>query len=384
MAAEVPTAADLKEADRLKKEKQKSLKKYKAARKIKKKNPDAFKMGPNQVCYYDYNDQSTWEFAKHPMIASLEKCGYKDIMFIHTPTGQRQMASYVASKQDQKNLMGAYTILEYDESGTLQLEGGQSVNSDAEQVQSFAAASKGKEFEKWETFLFDGTKWKCVRKFPKNGDVGGYMACSARVPRPLTAEGWITGVEGTHMYWQAVDGEGNPVGEPTWDPQSRVEVGMEVGVTKDKDFFFNAISPHTNHYTDATWDEHQKAVLGKQKGTVVAIEENRNIAKVEIDGATWSVPTECLLTVPEGDTGLLMAEVGQYVFTAQIDLFDTHTHAGRGKQINPILSEFSGIAEAMANMEEEVGWTEMLCEGSENLHPTIVEWQTNNPDWEYE
>lgn len=344
---------------------------------------------PNNHPFYDYSDSSTWQFSKHPFCDFLSAAGYHSVMLVHPDAEDTQFGSYEIQTQNQKFCQwDVYYVFAQDEGGkviTDKEDPNTGVVKEFEVIKDFrtklASESTMRQLRK---VYFDGHKWQVMKRFAKTQDVGATIACKTKKLKKIDAPGWSSRVEQTHMCWQAFDDQGTPFGEATWEPQLDLEVGMDLVVTKDSTFFFNAISPHEAYWDNATWDTHLEQTLG-QKCKVVEVLENKNIAKVEItvddQTVTWPVPGECLLREEAGETALLMSEVGQYVLVAQLDLFDTKTHAARSRNINPIVTEWTSLIGQMTEFEES-GMMDNSGDQN-NLKPAIAAWQTNNPDWEW-
>lgn len=353
---------------------------------------EAADFSPNDYHFYDYNDSNTWGFYKHPFCDFLHSAGYHSVMLIHPQARQTQFGSYEVQKQDQKHCNpetyyvfaqdeGGYVITDKNDPNTGVVDEFAVVNEFLEKLSSDATA---RELRK---LYFDGTKWTVVKRFARTSEVGPMVFCKAKKVNKIDLPGWSSRAAGEHMCWQQYSSDGTPQGEATWDPQIDLKVGDELVMTRDENFFYNAMGPHTAYYDDATWDQHKRQTLG-QKCKVLEVLENFNIAKVEINledagKVEWHVPGECLFKEEAGETILLMAELGQYVLSAQVDLYDTATHNARSRNVNPIVTEISSLIQYMYEVED-TGMLDCTRDaGFDNLKYEIQTWQTNNADWEW-
>jgi len=348
-------------------------------------------MSPNNFHYYDYNDANTWGYNKHPFCEFLHAAGYHSVMLIHPEAGVTQFGSYVTAKQDQKQAdQGTYYIYAQDEGGVViqsKEDENTGVVQEFEVVKNFLTKlSSEATMRQLRKVYFDQHKWQVMKRFAKTSDVGAILACKTKKIKNLNKPGWSSKMEGTYMAWQAYTDDGTPCGEATWVPQLDLEVGMELVVTKDHDFFFNCMGPHPEHYSDDSWATHTAQVLG-QKCKVLEILAGGEIAKIEVAvgdaTAQWDVPAECLFKEDAGETVLMMAELGQYVLCAQLDLFDTATHAARSRNINPIVTEWTALISQMSEVEDTGMMDCSKEEGVENLKPEIQTWQANNSGYEW-
>jgi len=370
-----------------------ALEDFDTLREARDKFDDAIELSPNNYHYYDYNNGDTWAYYKHPFCDFLHSAGYHSVMLIHPQARVTQFGSYEVQTQDQKQCNNeTYYVFAQDEGGyviTDKNDPSTGVVDEFAQIQNFLdKLSNDNTARELRKMYFDGTKWTVVKRFARNSDDCGAMVfCKAKKTNKIDLPGWSSRAAGEHMCWQQYSSDGTPQGEATWDPQIDLKIGDELVMTRDQDFFFNAMGPHTGYYDDATWDLHKKQTLG-QKCKVLEVLENYNIAKVEIiledaGKVEWHVPGECLYKEEAGETILLMAELGQYVLSAQVNLYDTATHNARSRNVNPIVTEITSMITTMTEVED----TGMLdCtrnEGFENLKLEIQTWQTNNADWEW-
>lgn len=356
--------------------------------------------GPFDFPFYDYNDANTWNNNKHPFCSILEQCGYHSVQIIHKPTGVLACGSYVVEKQDQKQLAAEpYYVYAIGVDGSVVTDkespDTKYVENEMDELNNFVAKSQSEaEMRTLTGMYFENNRWKKVRNQERNGDMGGVSVMRGKKRRNLNTPGWSSRVESGHMCWQAYGDDGTPYGDATWDPQVEIEAGMDALVTCDPDLFYNAMGPHEGYYDNATWDQHLKEILGK-KVKVLEVFENKHVARcstVIYDEATkedktveWCVPGECLQGEPEGDTLLFLAEVGQFLYVAQMPLYPTATHNARSKNANPLFSEWVALITALCENGDESG--SHNCEREENienLKPAIQGWMGSNLEWTYE
>lgn len=360
---------------------------------------EQYNTGPYEFGYYDYNTAATWGNANHPFCEFMGSCGYHSIQVVHTKTGTLAFGSYVVEKQNQLQVAAdpyyAYAI-DVDGSVITNKESPETkLVTEMDGLQEFVAKSQSEaSFRSFLGMMYQQTKWKKVRNQERDTDKGGVSVMRGKKRRNLNTPGWSSKVENGHMSWCQYDSEGTPFGEATWDPQVEIEAGMKACVTKDSEFFYNAMGPHTNYYNNETWDQHVKEILGRSVN-VVEVLENKHIALVETqiyDPATkddktvqWHVPGECLEGEPEGDTLLFLGEVGQFIYIAQMNLFGTDTHNPRSKNPNPLFSEYVSLINGLNDMGEDMGFhgADRVDEDG-NLHPDIATWMANNSEWTYE
>jgi len=389
-------AADMKSADKAQKKASKNRSNFMTISEAK-ESVEGIETGPFDFPFYDYNDGSTWANYQHPFCTFMEQCGYHSIQIIHKPTGVLACGSYVTEKQDQKQLAAApYYIYQAGLDGSVitdkESEEVNYVENEMNSLLEFVTKSQSESsMRTFTTCFFENNKWKKVRNQERNGEIGGVSVMRGKKRTSLNSAGWSSRVESGHMCWQQYGDDGTPFGEATWDPQVDIEAGMDAVVTMDSEFFYNAMGPHTAYYTDATWDQHNKEILGR-KVKVLEVLENRHIARcstVIFDGGEdktveWHVPGECLAKEPQGDTLLLLGEVGQFLYTAQMGLFPTATHNPRSKNPNPIFSEWVSLMNTLCEAGDDSGSHNCEREDVENLKAEISGWMASNADWTYE
>lgn len=388
-------AADLKAAAKASKKAAKNRQNYLTISSAK-DTVEGSEIGPFDFPYYDYNNADTWNNANHPFCGFMAACGYHSVQIIHRPTGELACGSYVVEKQNQLGLAAApYYVYAQDVDGSVITDQAHAetkyVENEMDALNEFVAKSQSEaEMRTLTGMYYQGERWKKVRNQERGGDNGGVSVMRGKKRVNLNTPGWSSRKESGHMCWQQFDADGTPFGEATWDPQVEIVNGMTALVTKCSTSFYEAMGPHEGFYSNDTWDQHVKEILGR-KVTVVEVLENKHIALCETtffdNGADktvqWHVPGECLEGEPAGDTLLFLAEVGQFLYVAQMNLFPTATHNARSKNPNPLFSEWVALSQGLCENGDDSGSHNCEREDVENLKPTISGWMASNADWAY-
>lgn len=361
-----------------------------------KDNVEGSDTGPFDFPFYDYSDANTWGNANHPFCSFMAECGYHSVQIIHKPTSELAVGSYVLEKQNQLGLGGNYYVYAQDVDGSVIIDQASPetkwVETEMEALNEFVEKSQSETtMRSFTGMYYQQERWKKVRNQERNGDNGGVSVQRGKKRVNLNTAGWSSRLEGTHMCWQQYDAEGTPFGDATWDPQVDIEVGMTALVTKDSTAFYNAMGPHEAYYTNDTWDQHIKEILGR-KVTVLEVLENKHVARCqttifdqgEDKVVEWHVPGECLQGEPAGDTLIFLAEVGQFIYVAQMNLFPTLTHNARSKNPNPLFSEWVALIQNFCENGDDMGSHNCEREDVDKLKPAISAWMANNADWSYE
>jgi len=391
-------AADMKAAAKASKKASKNRQNYLTTSQAK-ESVEGFETGPFEYPYFDYNDANTWGSLHHPFCTFMAECGYHSIQVVHSKTGQLAFGTYVTEKQNQLQLAAApYYVFGVDLDGSVitdkESQETTYIESEMNEITKFIEKSQSEaDMRSLTGMYYQNEKWKKVRNQERNGDNGGVSVMRGKKRRNLNTAGWSSRVESGHMCWQQYDADGTPYGEATWDPQVDIEAGMKACVTKDSDFFYAAMGPHTGFYDDASWDQHNKEILGRPV-TVIEVKENKHVALVETTlydevakadkVVQWHVPGECLEGEPAGDTLLFLGEVGQFVYVAQMDLFPSDTHNMRSKNPNPLFSEWVSLMNSLSENGDDMGFHNCERDDRDNLNPIISGWMAENSEWTYE
>jgi len=369
MAAE-GGGADLKALDEAKKLAQATMKKYKAWGKYTKKNP---KHKERKACAKNLKS------GNNALVQALEKCGYHDVCFYHTPTGVCQAGSFQpAWAGTDKAHLGVgdevYDVCVQDTTGYLLPPEDENCMQNCTDKETLTLLREiATDAEKRAATLnipFRGRGWKVIKKEERKNEGGAIMIALSRKQESLLKPGYIKCFddwENNCDYWQLYGEDGAAVeGAFTYAPNEAfdVEVGASYSVmTSKKDFDALGVSSHTPFTTQEAWDEMCRNCLGWEC-TVEAIHaaaDGWNGYNVDItcaNGTSATLPIRALRKENDGDTALFMAEVGMFVFIAEMDLFENKGYCERGKQMQPLASEWTSICYHFGG--DELGFGEFL------------------------
>jgi len=385
-------AQDLKALDAAAKEKAKSLKKHKTMKRLKKKH-----VGENELLCIKAHAAADPNTGEHPLIALLHQCGYKNVMLIHGPTGICQAGSYRAAYQSQMTpTEDVFDVPSVDESNKALPRDHESVMKDQTNkatLDMFHELTKtgGPALQALTKIAWEKRGWKVVNKQAKDGDKGGMIACQTTKDNDLCREGYYF----VNDYWVFYNDDGIADAENYYaDPAGayEVEAGTMCKVMLDKTAFdAEAIASGTT-FNQETWDELCHDVLGQN----VTVDEiltdheypNYNVKVTTEEGKTHEVPIKALRRDDDGQTALFIGEAGQWILTAELALFPEKGFTDRGKNVQPLVSEFKGILEALSQLDE-IGFMEVVDpeedEDYANLLPLIQKWCNEvGTEWSYD
>jgi len=391
MAAEDLGGVDLKAADIAKKEKQKGMKKFKVWSKYTKVN---HKHKKHKAC------AKTLASGNNPLVKAMEKCGYHDIVFHHTPTGIAQAGSYRAAWKDQLSVSAdEFDVCVPDIDGFL-LPASDEKNcmadqSDAKTLELLRKIAKdAEERKKTLKMAWGGYGWKVIKREERKSDGGAILIGLTRKYNSLLKDGYFKlydNWENMCDYWQLYN-EGEAVeNEFSYCPKDvfDVEVGGKYSVmSSKKDFDALGLSSHTPFTTQEEWDTMCHNTLGWEC-TVTEFHDagdgwvgyNVTIEVTHGDGNVVShvVPIRALRKEDGGDTAIFLGEVGQFVFKAEMDLFENKGHVERGKQMQPLAAEWTSIVYHFGG--DEYGFADFLDYEEEENEGCWDSWKPEIQAW---
>lgn len=351
---------DLKAADKALKEARKKLKKYRTWGKLSKKSSEVKETKAVGV---------PLENGEDPFLNNLARCGYQNMILHHTSSDCTQSGSYLPAFQQQKSLdLKVFNVCVRNEVGMLldvTNENCKEGASNHETLHSLRQIAMDKKLrDSTRKIYYDGCEWKVVKKMERRTEGGGILIAITRKAPSLVKEGFFKEYEGATPYWQQYDGA---VKTETffYDPQSchNVEVGGEYQVCSDKALYDVVCTESKSPYTtQEEWDAQAAAIMG-WKCTVTDLPDQYNavIKVVHEDGkeVTATIAITALVKEDAGDTALFMGELGQFILKAELDLYDTKGRVCRGKNVQPLASEWIAICEFFGQ-SEEAGFSEFL------------------------
>lgn len=380
---------DLRAADRAAKEAKKGMKNYKVWKKYLKKKPQ----------HKEHNvGVANLKSGNHPLVAALERCGYHSIIMHHDATGVAQCGSYRPAFLDQLTVSDkTFNIRVPDETGFLLPADDENCMKDCSNFTTLATlraiARDAKARDECLKVPFDGYMWKVVKKEERKNEGGAVIIALTRKRQPIVTEGFFEMFDEAQgvPYWQKYDGAVAVEGEYYYKPQKCHDVveGTDYHVMTDKDAFTAlGIASHTPFTTQEEWDQMCHNVLGWEVKVVSLFDagdgwdgHNVNVQVTHGEGQVVDavIPVRALRKEDAGDTALFLAEVGQFIWKAEMDLFPNKGHNERGKAIQPLVAEWTGIAYNFHNDERHFGdwdWAgddddEVLAELA-NLKPEIA------------
>jgi len=385
---------DLKALDAKNKAASKKLKKHKTIKRLKKKHE-----GDNE--FYEIKAFAAADGSgEHPLLALLHQCGYKNCMLIHGPTGHGQAGSYRAAYQDQ--LMPSQDVFDVpstDEAGFVLPRDHEATMKDQTNlatIQLLHDTSKAGQQAMLPItkIAWEKRGWKVVNKQARDGDKGGMLACTATKDKDLKKEGYFQLADETADYWQlyengvAVENAYSYVPRDCFD----VEVGAKYMVTASQTDFDSDATKSGTPYDAATWADLSHDVLG-QEVTVDSIVEDSdwpgyNVMVTTATGASHQIPIRSLRIKDDGSTALFLGEIGMWILSAELALFPENGYADRGKNVQPLVSEFKGVLEGIAAIDD-LGYMEVV-DGEDddqvyNLTQHIAAWCAEaTTDWSYD
>jgi len=257
----------------------------------------------------------------------------------------------------------------------------------------------------YNTCPFGGYGWKVATSGLRTGEAGGYIIATTVKQDKLTKDGYFKLFDEAQQanYWQQyVDGVATETF--TYVPMEAFDVevgGQYVMMSSKADFDTLALGTKAPFTTQEAWDDMCHNLLGMDC-TVTSHYDcgdgwagyNVEVEATHLDGSkhTGVVPIEALRKNQGGKSALLLGEVGQFVFKAEMDLFETKTHKERASanMINPLVAEWANITGNYGG--DELGYGEFLdydeedCAGLwDNWKPAIAEYLTQclNEDKDY-
>lgn len=390
MAAEDLGGVDFKALEAAKKEAQKNMQKYKVWSKYTKVNK---KHKKHKAC------AKTLASGNNPLIKAMEKCGYHDVVFHHTPTGVAQAGSYRAAWKDQLTVSAdEFDICVPDIEGFLLDAANENCMAGCSNMQTLELLRNiAKDAELRKTTLkmaWGGYGWKVIKKEERKSDGGAILIGLTTKLSPLLKDNYFKlydNWENMCDYWQLYkDGEAVE-NEFTYCPKDcfDVEVGGKYTVmTSRKEFDALGLSSHTPFTTQEEWDAMCRNTLGwdcEVTGFNDAgdgwVGYNVSIEVTHSDGNKVSavVPVRALRRKDAGDTAIFLAEVGQFVFKAEMDLFENKGHVERGKQMQPLVAEWTSIAYHFGS--DEHGFADFLDYDEEENEGCWDQWKPEIQAW---
>lgn len=366
---------DLKAADKALKESRKKMKKYKTWGKLTKKHPEEKEHKAAGAPLASGED---------PFLNSLAKCGYQNMILHHTSSDCTQSGSYLAAFQQQKSLdTKTFNVCVKDELGFLlpvdneNCVQGASNHTTLHSLRKIAMDKKLR--DKTRKIYFEGREWKVVKKMERRTEGGGVIIAITRKAPSLVKDGYFKEYEGAKPYWQQYDGAVKTESY-FYDPQSchNVEVGGDYQVCTDKALYDTlGIESNSPFTTQEEWDNTANQIMGWPcKVTELPDTYNAVIEVTHEDGnvVNATIPITALVKEDAGDTALFMGELGQFILKAELDLYDTKGRVCRGKNVQPLASEWIAICEFFGQ-SEEAGFAEFLDYDEEENAPLWNLWQ---------
>jgi len=346
-----------------------ALKKHKVWSKYTKKNP---KHKAHKACCKNLKS------GNHPLVKALENCGYQDVVIFHSPTEASQAGSYRPAFLDQLTIGDeVFNVVVKDEAGFLlppDNENCLSGCSDKATLKKMREVVQDDEARKaYNTCPFGGYGWK-VATSGLRGETGGYVIATTVKQDSLVKDGYFQLYDDAQGadYWQKyVDGVAD-ANDYSYKPSDvfDVEVGGEYTIMSDKaKFDALGVSSHSPFTTQEAWDQMCHDLLGwdcKVTGHNDAGDGwagyNVDVEVTHNDGTkvTGVIPMRALRKDQPGKTALMLGEVGQFVFKAEMALHETKTHKERASanMINPLVAEWVSIIGNYAG--DELGYGEFL------------------------
>lgn len=348
------------------------LKKWKIWSKYTKKKPNH-----KEHCLETANLKS----GNHPLVAALERCGYHDIVFHHDATHIDQWGSFLPAYNSQLTISAdPFHIRVPDESGFLLPADDENCMQNCDNYQAFAKlreiAKDGEKREKCTKIAYDNHLWKVVRKLERKASGGAVLVALTRRRDPIVTEGYYKAWDDQKgcNYWQKYDGATAIADDYKYDPKEchDVKEGEEYHVLTDTKLFTDlGLEAKTPFTTQAAWDEMCKNVLGWKVKVVSFVDgANVNVKVDQGDGVVVdaAIPIRSLRKEKPGDTALFLGEVGQFIFKAEVDLFENKGYVERGKNVQPLCSEWSNIIDTFSAEERHFGdwdWISDLADDEE-------------------
>lgn len=336
----------------------------------------------------------------HPLMAILHQCGYQNVMLIHGELGTCQAGSWRTEygSQLQPN-METYDVPATGEDGFVLDREHDSVLKDQSNLATilmFREKSKAGQQALMPVtkIAYEGVGWKVVNKQARAGDKGGMLAAQAVKTREPLKEGWFQNADENGDYWQLwVDGVADN-DNYSYTPSAGFDVveGQKYLVTDNRTTFDAVATKSGTPYVEATWPTLCHDVLGQEVTVNNIVNDSDwpgyNVNVTTETGATHQIPIRALRVKDEGQTALFMGEVGMFILTAEMKLFADDGHSERGRTIQPLVSEFKGVCEALCQADD-LGFMEVVDPEDDerfyNLQPDIQAWCTEKgTDWSYD
>lgn len=337
---------------------------------------------------------------EHPLMEVLKKCGYKNIMLIHGPTGVGQAGSYRPAYQDQ--LMpnqDTFNVGSTDEAGFIlpvDHEATMKDQSNLATIKNFHDLSKAGEaaLRPLTKIAWEKRGWKVVNKQARDGDKGGMLACTATKDKEPVKDGYFQLADETADYWQLYE-NGAPVAEAfSYVPRDcyDLEVGGKYMVTSNRADFDAVATKSGTPYDANVWEDLCRDVLGQEVTLDSIVEDSDwpgyNVMVTNAHGSTQQIPIRALRVQDDGSTALFLGEVGMFILSAELALFPENGYADRGKNVQPFVSEFKGVLEGLGQIDD-LGYMEVVDpeddEAYYNLNEQVQAWCAEaGTDWSYD
>lgn len=324
-------------------------------------------------------------------------------MLIHSPTGVGQAGSYRAAYFDQKMpMVENFDVYATDEQGFVLPRDDENTMKDCSNLNTIAEfheKSKSAEILKMNKMAFEGLGWKVVNKQQRDGDKGGMLAAQC-TKKPLNVKPgyFLLQDENGADYWQKYADGAAVDGDFTYEPAVAFDVvaGGKYFVLNDQTKFDSFATKSGTPYDGNTWADLSRDVLGWEV-TVESIVTDSDwpnyncVVKVQHEEGgpekTHTIPIRALCTEDEGATALFFGEVGMWILSAELALYPCDGYADRGKSMQPLVSEFKGVLEALSGLDD-MGYMEVVdAEDDEeyyNLKGDIQAWCTEaTTEWDY-